>query len=251
MTADEYCREIESYLCRKNDGHLIRIVGPSFDRVTGWAARGIPLKVACRGIDRYFERYYTRGPRRRPVRVDFCEPDVLDTFDEWRRAVGMLVPSGSADGSGPDDSSGGGADAGRPRGDAVRARPRMSLPAHLDRVIMKLTSLRGGGDMAPALEVALERAVRELDLARAGARSLRGDARARFEERLQALDRELLAVARATCGATQLASLEAEAESDLRAFRDRMREVAYRQAVHAAVDRHLRDLVGLPALVLE
>ena len=39
LNTDEYCREIESYLCRKNDGHLIRIVGPSFARVCGWAAQ--------------------------------------------------------------------------------------------------------------------------------------------------------------------------------------------------------------------
>ena len=73
MTTEEYCREIEAYLCRKNDGHLIRIVGPSFERVCGWAAQGIPFKIACQGIDRYFVRYYAKGPRRRPVQIDFCE----------------------------------------------------------------------------------------------------------------------------------------------------------------------------------
>jgi hypothetical protein len=90
----DYCREIETYLCRKNDGHLIRITGPSFELVTAWAAQGVPLKVAFGGIDRYFERYYAhraRGPRRRPVRIDFCEADVLDTFDEWRRATGVTA----------------------------------------------------------------------------------------------------------------------------------------------------------------
>ena len=34
---DDYCRQVEAYLCRKNDGHLIRIVGPAFDQVRGWA----------------------------------------------------------------------------------------------------------------------------------------------------------------------------------------------------------------------
>ena len=29
----DYCREIESYLCKKNEGHLIRIVGPAFEMV--------------------------------------------------------------------------------------------------------------------------------------------------------------------------------------------------------------------------
>ena len=88
----EYCREIETYLCRKNDGHLIRVVGPSFELVSGWAAQGVPLKVACAGIDRYFERYYRKGARRRPVKIDFCEADVLDAFDEWRRAIGLAAP---------------------------------------------------------------------------------------------------------------------------------------------------------------
>src|SRR4051812_30922397 len=92
----EYCREIEAHLCRKNDGHLIRVTGPSFDLVSGWAANGIPLKVAFRGIDRYFERYYRAGPRRRPVRIDFCDADVLDVFDEWRRAVGLPMRAGTA-----------------------------------------------------------------------------------------------------------------------------------------------------------
>src|SRR5438045_6032193 len=86
----EYCREIETYLCRKNDGHLIRVVGPSFEIVSRWAEQGVPLKVAYAGIDRYFERYYRKGPRRRPVKIDFCDADVLDLFDEWRRALGIV-----------------------------------------------------------------------------------------------------------------------------------------------------------------
>jgi hypothetical protein len=51
----EFCRDIESYLCKKNDGHLIRVVGPSFVVVSSWAERGVPLKVAYAGIDRYFD----------------------------------------------------------------------------------------------------------------------------------------------------------------------------------------------------
>src|SRR4029079_19188479 len=84
VTPDEYCREIETYLTRKNDGHLIRVVGPSFEVVSGWAEQGGPLKIVFAGVDRYFERYYRKGPRRRPVKIDFCDADVLDVFDEWR-----------------------------------------------------------------------------------------------------------------------------------------------------------------------
>src|ERR671913_1639214 len=104
--AETYCRDVEAYLCRKNDGHLIRIVGPAFEQVCGWATRGVPVAVAMRGIDRYFERYYAKGPRRRPVRIEFCEADVLDVFDEWRRALGVTsqdldVSGGDADAASP------------------------------------------------------------------------------------------------------------------------------------------------------
>src|SRR5919206_4455135 len=93
----EFCQQIEAYLCRKNDGHLIRVTGPSFELVSSWAAQGIPLKVAYAGIDRYFERYYRKGPRRRPVKIDFCAADVLDVFDEWRRAIGIVALSTETD----------------------------------------------------------------------------------------------------------------------------------------------------------
>ena len=98
MEPGAFCREVESYLCRKNDGHLIRIVGPAFELVCGWAAAGIPLRVVERAIDRRHARYYARGPRRRPLRIEYCEADVLELFDEWRRAVGV----GLRGGPGPD-----------------------------------------------------------------------------------------------------------------------------------------------------
>src|SRR3954470_22317092 len=127
---EDYCRQLESYLCRKNDGHLVRIVGPAFEQVCGWAARGVPIKVACRGLDRYFERYYAKGPRRRPVRIEFCEADVLDVFDEWRRAVG--VPAAEVDTAAGTDAT----------------RRHSSLPAHLERIIARLTALRSGDNRA-------------------------------------------------------------------------------------------------------
>ena len=135
--------------------------------------------------------------------------------------------------------------------DSGRTHPRVSLPAHLDRVILKLTALRGGAGVTPALDAALERAVRELDLARAGVRSLRGEARARLVERLDALDVDLVAAARDACGSDRLARFRAEADSDLCAFRARMPEAAYGGALDAAIDRLVREAFGLPTLAIE
>lgn len=236
--ADQYCRAIEAYLCRKNDGHLIRIVGPAFEQVLGWANKGVPLKVACHGIDRYFERYYAKGPRRRPVRIEFCEADVLDAFDEWRRAVGIVSESRIApvSGSGSESSD-------------EATRKHESLPAHLDRVIARLTTLRAGSDRS--LDGILDAVVRELDARRAEARNLRGDARRVFVERLSAIDAELLAAVREECDAATLARLTSEAEQELAPFRDRLSSAALAAAQRAAVDRLIRERSRLPVIAFD
>lgn len=223
---DAYCREVEAYLCRKNDGHLVRIVGPAFEQVCGWSARGIPLKVVYRGIDRYFERYYAKGPRRRPVRVEFCEADVLDVFDEWRRAVGV------------------GTAAGEP---GAGEHPRASLPAHLERLVARLTTLRAGGERA-SLDRTLEEIVRELDAARAGSKSLRGERREALLARLRELDRRLLEAARRAGDPALLDRLAIEAEEELAPFRLRMASEVYDRSREACIDRLIRDHFTLPTI---
>jgi hypothetical protein len=228
LDTSEYCREIETYLCRKNDGHLIRVVGPSFDRVSRWALDGVPLKVAFSGIDRYFERYYRKGPRRRPVRIDFCEADVLDVFDEWRRAIGL--PAGDASTSG------------EPGG------RRPSLPAHLERALLRLTSARATGLLGTDADAVIDRVSSELDGVRAAGRPVRGPARAALMHRLAALDAELMGIARGALDDELRQQLERDASDELRPFRERMSEAAYGRAREAAIDRLVRERFRLPTL---
>jgi len=161
--ASSFCRSVEAYLCRKNDGHLVRIVGPAFEQVCGWAGRGIPLNVVYQGIDRYFERYYAKGPRRRPIRIEFCEADVFDVFDEWRRAVGLPASPGLPGSPGEDAEMGSGS-----------GRRKESLASHLERVVARLTALRSSssgvsGFSRTVVDAAIDDVVREIDGARASA----------------------------------------------------------------------------------
>ena len=159
MTPDEYCRALEAHLTRKNDGHLIRIVGPAFELVRGWAEQGIPFKVACLGIDRSFERYYAKGARRRPLRIEFCKADVLDAFDEWRRAVGVR-------GVGRRRA---GAEAARRPGDRHRARHRAAHRAARRRATAG-RALRLADDVLDDLVRALDGLARRAERARGEAR---------------------------------------------------------------------------------
>ena len=232
MDPAEYCRDIETYLCRKNEGHLIRIVGPAFEQVCGWATLGVPLKVAFRGIDQYCERYYAKGPRRRPVRIEFCEADILDLFDAWRRAVGVTAAAGPVAAEEP----------------PVRKSP---LAAHIERAVARLTALRAGGKRSAAFGDRVDAVVRQLDHLAADARTARGEARARIIERLQSLDEEMANAAVGEADTSLAAALRLEAEAELAPFVSRMPREALDRAREAAFHRILRDALGLPVLTYE
>jgi hypothetical protein len=256
-TPSDYCREIEAYLCRKNDGHLIRVTGPSFDLVVGWAERGVPLKVAFAGIDRYFERYYRSGPRRRPVKIDFCDADVLDVFDEWRRATGVITESSvishqssvishqSAVGSHQSSVESHPSSVESHRSSVAK---RQSLPAHLERVILRLTSARTRGALGEEFDGLIDRVASELDVARGAAHGLRGTARQQLIGRLAILDQELLQRARAGLDEQTRAALAREAENELAPFRTAMSPEVFGRAREAAIDHLVRQRFGLPTV---
>lgn len=239
MSTAEYVRAVERHVCQKNDGHLIRIVGPAFDVVVRWAGDGVPLKVALRGIDRYFERYYRKGPQRRPVRVEFCETDVREVFDEWRRAVGVTAGA-LAQGTEEPERDGGGESAEPHRGP--------SLPAHLERVLTRLSSARATGRLGPEADALIDRVSEELDQARSRARGVRGEPRRALLERLAAVDRALIDAAALGMTSPEREAVAAEAADELAAFRDRLTPEAFAAAVARTRDRLIRDRTGLPVV---
>lgn len=232
----EFCRAIEAYLCKKNDGHLIRITGPAFEQVQGWARQGVPIKIAELGVDRYFERYYRKGPRRRPVRIEFCEADVLDAFDEWRRAVGVTRVAADAEG-GPDVE------------DPQPAAPkRRSLASQIESAIGKLTILRGSDKAGPSIGAALDAAVRALDAMQSEAAKARGDARDLLMQRVAEIDARLVKSCGEALDDATRAAIEQEAEAELAPFRARMAPDAFAASRRAAIDRLIREYFGVPTL---
>jgi hypothetical protein len=223
----EYCRQLESYLCQKNGGHLIRIVGPAFEQVRAWSDLGVPFAVACRGIDRYCERQQAvPGRRRRPVRIEFCEADILAVFDDWRRAVGVVVETGA--------------------GTAPAAPKPPALAAHLERTVARLIGRRQPG--SPELEARIAAILPELDRLAAESRTARGEARTAILDRLTRLDDELMALARAGIDPATDASFRREAEQELSGIGGRMPPAARAQATDAIVQRLVREALTLPTI---
>lgn len=237
-----YCRAVEAHLCRVNGGHLVRVVGVAFDLVQRWHADGVPLKIVLRGIERRAERAARpTGARRRPLRVEFCEADVADVLDEWRRAVGFAlhrvevtdVPDGVGSTS-----------------DTKPAHRAPSLSRHLDRVTIKLSSFLAGTRDVPALRARVEHLLTEVDGLRQQARGTRGEGRDAVVRRLESLDAALLDALGAEAPEAVLAAARDEAREDLAAYAGRLAPSEYARVEDAAARRIARERLGLPRLTL-
>ena len=233
----DYCRQVEQHLTRVNGGHLVRIAGPAFDLVRAWADAGIPLTVVFRGIEQKAERHRL-GASRRPLRIEFCDDDVRELYDDWRRAVGVASSESAAES--PIDAV---VDA-----DASPRRP--SLSKHLTRAVDRLSRVAGRMDLPEAIRDVAVRVLSELTTIREQAASARGKARDDVLSRLETLDRRLLDDVRQSLPGKDLQSVATAAEVELAAYRNRLAPEAWTHAVEATADRLLRDRYGLPVLTL-
>jgi hypothetical protein len=235
MQAAEYCREVESYLCRRNGGHLIRIVGPSFEMVRGWADAGVPISLVRRAIDLCTERRESRRETSRPLRIEFCEADVREQFQRWRRAVGPYIPT--------DDS--------RLNTEDEEAPASIGLAGHLARAVERLSRAAARLDRGEAFRSALDATVGRVAGIQAASKGARGDRRETFIASLKVIDAELMTAARDEAARSGLAAdVRGAAAAELAPWRERMTADAWEGALLAASDRLLRDRLDLPDLSL-
>jgi hypothetical protein len=223
----EYCRQIESYLCRKNGGHLIRVVGPAFEQVREWARQGVPLKIAFRGIDQYCERQIVRSPRRRPVRIEFCAADILALFDDWRRALGVTA------------------------GPAAQPARKASLVSHVERAVSRLIAAGGTGAGGGVSSDAIQIAVADLDRIGRLAKAARGGERDALIQELDVIDRRLLELAVASLDEASSGRLRREAEEELASFGGRLPADVRASALEMAFLRLVRESLKLPRIAFE
>ena len=215
VSIGEYCRAVERHLTRVNGGHLVRIVGPAFELVRGWAEEGIPLGIVYRGIDQKVERH-NQGTATRPLRIEFCAPDVRDVFDGWRRAVGLARGTTT--------------DAEEP---AAAERKWPSLSKQLERAVDRLSHAAGLLERPDAFRDGIGAMVTEVAALREQARSARGEAREAIVAQLPAMNRRLIALARETVTGDERAAIEREAAANLAAYRARLAPETWREAVMA------------------
>lgn len=198
--------------------------------VKSWAEMGVPLAIACEGIDRTVARAARKPGRKRPLRIEFCEGDILDGFDKWRRAVGVIAV----------DSA-----------EAAHAPRRGTLAAHVDRVIAQLANLRGSDRAPDALQPAIRDIVEVVDGLRADSVTARGTARDAVIGALADLDARLVREAEAALPDDRRAAVSRDADAELAPFRSRLDAAQWAAALAAARARLVRIALSLPTVTFD
>jgi hypothetical protein len=233
----EYCRQVEAHLTRINGGHLVRVVGPGFALVRQWALDEVPLSVVFKGIEQKADRHKL-GAARRPLRIEFCEADVREVYDGWRRAIGVATATSIADEDAPVQDV---------PATGSRRRPASRV---LDKALDRLGRLAGRLELPDAFRDSASHAIEQLSSVREGLAGARGSARDPWLEQLPHIERTLLDQARLAMEPSALRALTAQAEQELLVYRDRLSAEAWGRAVEVTVDRGVREHFGLPTLEL-
>ena len=250
----DYCRAVETHLCQVNGGHLVRIAGPAFATVKGWFEAGVPLSIVKRGVDRRAARAArAKTGTRRPLRIEFCEADVMDVLDEWRRAVGFALGRGAEAKAEEADEAADRASADAPADTSPEAAPRgrtASLTRHLERVSLRLSSFLASVKAADDLRASVERWLAEIGDMQGKGR-VRGEARADVLARLAAMDDELLDVVDRHAPAEVRSAAREDAMRDLEQYRGRLPAPEYEALVSRVARRDARSRLELPEFRLE
>ena len=227
---DAYYRAVEEEFVRRR-GAAMLLSPRDWSLIGEWKEAGVPLRVVLQAINNIFDAFERRAPAGRKINsLSYCKQEVLALHDLYRtlRAVEAGRPQG------PDEAAG--------RSAAVR---------HLGRLARQIRVSMAGASEArrDRLVASLARVGAELKHVRKEIRNGLLEPRA-LEDRLRALDEDLLEAVRDSLPAAEVASLEERAARTLGPAGGKMNPEARERTRLAHEARLLREAAGLPRLTL-
>ena len=248
MNYFNYFTEIEDAFIRRRGKHLW-LSPMDWALMTTWRERGVPLHIALRGVEKSFDSYEAK-PRRRTVKsLLYCQEEVEAQFDEWRERQTGAHDEAAANG---DRAHGADAEA-KTNGAGELPFPREAIAAHLassraetERAREARCAAHGEDELCEALARASARlAELEADFAAAA----RPDAE-QLEGALSDVEALLDRAVRVSVAPERIATLQREADEQLKPYRARMERAVYEQTRDNLIAKTLRDEYQIPRLSL-
>jgi len=230
-----YNSEIEDTFIRRRGKHL-HLCPLDWAMMEVWKERGIPLHVVLRGIERWFDLYEGRKPKRPVNTLLYCQEEVEAQYAEWLE---------SRVGSHEEPA--------KEKSDEETKSPfsRDVVLAHLSRSLNELSNVN---NQRPShedqLSEALSRAATLLaEIKDDYATAARPDAR-KLEDSLTGIERMLDDAIRSAASDAQWESARAEIDAQLKPYKRHMDKAALEQTRENLLRKRLRDHLGIPRLSL-
>ncbi len=226
-----YFTEIEEYFIKRRSKHIL--VSPlDWSLIESWKQLAIPLHVVFRGIDRAFEKHQARGTQQRINSVFYCQPSVMECFEEYRQSrVGeeREEESGCREGAGGSD------------GDR-----RERLLKTLEELERQLES--AGKNFSDSESIARVRRMMEGLLAEV--RAGKAPSMVDIESTLQSCDSILLDGAQHALDESKLKEFQKEAKKELKIYKKKVAPDMYARIEQNFIKRKIRQQYNLPEFTL-
>jgi phage terminase Nu1 subunit (DNA packaging protein) len=228
-----YFSEIEDTFVRRRSKHLM--LSPlDWALIESWKERGVPLHVALRGIEHAFDSYDARKAKRTVKTLLYCQEEVEAQYAEW-----LESRVGSHEASEPESKS------------DKTPFPRNAVLQHLDRAMQELGKLAAEHQAKQDdLGEVLERELSLLTEIRNDYESATHPDSRKLEESLTGIERLLDSAMREAIGETELMSIQAEIEAQLKPYKRHMDKDAFSQTRDNLLRKRIREHFGVPRLSL-
>lgn len=239
MNYFNYFTEVEQEFVRRRGKHLL--VSPlDWALIETWQQRGVPLRIALRGINQAFD-VYDQKPRKFGQWVNnlfYCQQAVEIAYQQYLEAhVGGQHENGDSDAAEAEPEEIGGFSV-----------ANLKLALHEWQETLTRLSISYADDVF--LAEAFDRAARRLQEIGQDLSKPSDDFLGQLDSDLNLIESFLLDAIQQHASAEKLAELRAQGEKDLKNYRKNMDREIYEQTLDNWIARKLRDEYRVPRLGL-
>jgi hypothetical protein len=232
-----YFSEIEDTFIRRRGKHLM-LSPMDWALIEGWKERGVPLHVVVRAIEHAFDSHESKKQKRTVKTLLYCQEEVEAQYAEW-----LQSRVGSNEEQAPEHKQ---------TDDSKSPFPRAAVLAHLARSLDTFSKLSAARPPVKDddLSEALARGVTLLsEIKDDYGSAVQPDAR-KLEESLTGIERLLDDAIARTIPGSELGSVNAEIDSQMKPYKRHMDKAAFAQTRDNLLRKRLRDHFGVPRLSL-
>lgn len=238
MNYFNYFTEIEEEFVKRRGKHML--VSPlDWSLIEAWKQRGIPLRIALRGVTQSFDKYdqQTRKYTRFVSSLFYCQPAVEEAYQQYLESHIGGHENGDSEtaASAPEETNG---------------FSTANIKLAIDEWQETLTRLSIHFADEVLLAEAFDRAARRVQEITADLSKPSTDFLGQLDSDLNLIESFLLEAIQHHASVEKLTELRAAAEKDLKNYRKGMDKEVYEQTLNNWVARKLRDEYRVPRLSL-